>query len=216
MPSAMINMRATALTKVRYDRIARIFDSLEFLMESRAKPWRRHLWDKVRPGKILEVGIGTGKNMPFYPQGTEIFGVDLSDGMLMQAHKRALRNSIIIDLREMDVQALGFPDNSFDAAVATFVFCSVPDPIQGMQELARVVKPDGNIHLLEHVRLDSPFLGWFMDLVNPLVVRMVGANINRRTVENVQMAGLVLESVENMTANGLVKLINARPNRQTV
>lgn len=210
----MSDPQATALTKARYNRIAGIFDSLEFLMERRAKAWRRRLWDSVRPGKILEVGIGTGKNMPFYPEGAEICGIDLSDSMLAQARKRAGRESVAVALREMDVQALDFPDDSFDAAVGTFVFCSVPDPVQGMKELARVVKPGGQIILLEHVRLDAPLAGWLMDFINPLVSRLVGANINRRTVENARKAGLEIGSVEDMTANGLVKLIHAGPKKK--
>ncbi len=207
----MIDIQATAQTKARYNRIAGIFDFLEWLMERRAKAWRRQLWESIGPGEILEVGIGTGKNLPFYPEGGKICGIDLSNGMLTQARRRADRDGIDLDLREMDVQELDFPDGSFDAAVATFVFCSVPDPILGMQELARVVKPGGKIVLLEHVRLDHPLAGWLMDCINPLVVRMVGANINRRTVDNAKRAGLVLESVVDMAANGLVKLITARP-----
>jgi ubiquinone/menaquinone biosynthesis C-methylase UbiE len=91
--------------------------------------------------------------------------------------------------------------------VATFVFCSVPDPVRGLQELRRVVRPDGLVLLLEHVRIDRPVIGRLMDLLNPIVVRLMGANINRRTVENVRQAGLTIERVENLTANGLVKLI---------
>ena len=209
---AMINQPATDLTKARYDRLAPLYDRLESLMERRARAWRKRLWDRVEPGKILDAGVGTGKNIPYYPAGAQVFGVDLSSAMLDQARQRGQRDHVEVKLREMDVQSLEFPDDSFDTAVATFVFCSVPDPILGLQELARVVKPRGKILLLEHVRLESPLLGRIMDLVNPWIVRMLGANINRQTVDNVRRAGLLVEGVEDMTTNGLVKLIMARSN----
>ncbi len=80
-----------------------------------------------------------------------------------------------------DAQAFDFPDASFDPAVATFVFCSVPDPVLGLQELARVVRPGGRVPLLEHVRPATPILGALMDAMNPLMVRLTGVNMNRRT-----------------------------------
>ena len=122
-----------------------------------------------------------------------------------------LGRAVAADLRVGDVQALDFPDNSFDTVIATFVFCSVPDPVQGLRELGRVVKPGGQILLLEHVRVDRPLMGRAMDLLSPLVVRIWGANINRRTVENVKRAGLKLERIKHFGPMGMVKSIVARP-----
>lgn len=205
----MTDKEASQKVKKRYNRIAPIFDWMEFLMEKKACVWRRQLWRQVSSGRVLEVGIGTGKNMAYYPESIEICGIDLSDKMLAQASRRAKDQDILIDLMEMDAESLSFKDSSFDVVVGTFVFCSVPDPIKGLKELARVAKPSGKIILLEHVRLDR--WGWLMDLVNPLIRAMVGANINRNTVENVKQAGLKIESVENMVGNGLIKLIIASP-----
>ena len=201
----------TAVTRARYDRIAAVYDWMEWFVErSSFQKWRRSLWSQVPPGQVLEVGVGTGKNMPFYPPGARVTAIDLSPRMLERARQRARELGLEVELRLMDVQRLEFPDDTFDAAVATFVFCSVPDPVRGLQELGRVVRPGGDIWLLEHVRIDRPLIGTLMDVLNPLVVRIVGANINRRTVENVYRAGLEVAEVENLRGE-LVKLIHARP-----
>ncbi|MFQ5875390.1 MAG: class I SAM-dependent methyltransferase, partial [Dehalococcoidia bacterium] len=152
--------KATAQTKARYDRIAPIYDLMEACIERRAfSRWRNKLWSRVRGGKVLEVGVGTGKNMPYYPGSIRVTAIDLSDRMLTQARRRVERLGLDVNLRQMDVQALDFPDGAFDTAVATFVFCSVPDPVLGLRELGRVVRPGGQIILLEHMRAGNPILG---------------------------------------------------------
>jgi ubiquinone/menaquinone biosynthesis C-methylase UbiE len=130
--------------------------------------------------------------------------------MLERGARRAKGAQSTVDLALMDAERLGFPDAVFDAAVATFAFCSVADPVQGLKEIGRVVKPGGPVVLLEHVRVNAPIVGPFMDLLDPLVLRLMGPHINRRTVRNVQNAGLDVERVRELAPGGLVKLIHAR------
>ncbi len=210
--SANIDTTATEKTKARYNRIARIYDLVETMSEGRFKPWREELWSSAQ-GQILEIGVGTGKNFPYHPRGAKVTGIDLSDQMLARAKERARRLGTPVALTEGDAQALEFPDNAFDTAVATFVFCSVPDPVRGLRELNRVVKPNGRILLLDHVRIDRPVIGRMMDLLNPIIVRLWGANVNRRTVENVKQAGLEIQDVQDLGPMKMVKLIVAKPRK---
>lgn len=205
-----VDTNATERTRARYERIAPLYDRIEALAEGRYQPWRERLWSLVEGPKVLEVGVGTGKNMPFYPEGVEVTAIDLTPGMVERAHRRAEALKIDVDLQLGDVQELACPDNVFDDVVATFVFCSVPDPVLGLREVARVVKPGGQVLLLEHVRAANPVFGALMDVANPVVVRIVGANINRRTVENVRRSGLHLDQVEDLDMGGIFKLIVAR------
>lgn len=202
-------LTSTELTKARYNRIAPLYNFVEAIPELIFTPWRKMLLAKAT-GRILEIGVGTGKNFPHYPSGAGVTGIDIADRMVVIARKKASELGLPFELSEGDVQNLHFPNNSFDTAVATFVFCSVPDPVQGLRELRRVVKPSGQILLLEHVRIDKPIIGWLMDRLNPLVVRIMGANINRRTLENVKKARLHIESVEHLGLMKMVKMISAK------
>ena len=212
-----IDQEATTLTRARYQRISPIYDRIEWLVERRFRPWRERLWQFVRGPNVLEVGVGTGKNIELWPLNCRVTAIDLTPGMLdiARQHARSL-NRNADDLLLGDVQHLELPSAAFDTVLATFVFCSVPDPVRGLREIGRVVRPDGQVLLLEHVRIDRPVIGALMDLVSPLVVRINGANINRRTVENVRAAGLHIDRVEDLDNMGMFKLVFAHPRALTI
>lgn len=198
-------------TRRRYDRLASFYDLLEAPVERfRFASWRARLRDRIVGDRALEVGVGTGKNLPYYPRDVKVTAIDLSHRMLERARRRASVLGLEVELREMDVQDLAFPDHIFDTVFATFVLCSVPDPVLGLRELRRVCKPDGRLLLLEHMRPGNPMLGLLFDLLNPMVVRMMGANINRRTMENIRRTGWRIR-VEERLSSDIVWWIEAEP-----
>jgi len=159
------------IIKKRYDKISSVFGLMDHMIRS---SWREDLLESLQ-GIILEVGVGTGANLPYYPPNANIMGIDFSPKMLSKAINK---NSKIV-LRGMDVQLMDFPDNTFDAVVSTCVFCSIPDPVMGFEKNRRVVQPEGKFVLLEHMRSENPVVGKTLDIVNMPTLRMMGANLNR-------------------------------------
>lgn len=195
----------------RYNRLAFIYNFLEAPLEYfRFAPWRKRLKDNITGNRVLEVGVGTGKNLPYYPKGIDITAIDFSSGMLERARRKSLKKGLNVDLIEMDVQQLNFPDNYFDTIFATFVFCSVPDPLSGLKELKRVCRPGGKLILIEHMRPGNALLGYAFDLLNPFVVRVMGANINRRTLDNIHKAGWKIRVKEKLSSD-IVWWVEAEP-----
>lgn len=190
----------------RYDRVSKVYDIVESPMEMMSlKKWRLEVM-KGLSGKVLEVGVGTGKNIEYYPEGLDITGIDFSEKMLEKAKLKAVKFNKNVKLMHMDAQNMIFNDNTFDTVFTTCVFCSVPDPVRGLKEIRRVCKPGGKIIMIEHVRSEKKVLGIIMDLFNPLTVNLYGANINRRTVENVGKAGFSNIDVQNLTSDIVKKI----------
>ena len=200
----------SAAIRKRYDRIAPYFDGLEAVMEGLFfKRWRQKLWAKVDGHHILEVGVGTGKNFDYYPADARMTAIDFSPKMLGQAARNKGRKAVAVELDLMDVQSLSFADNSFDTVIGTFVFCSVPLPLKGLKELYRVCKPGGQVLLLEHVISSKPLIARVMSFFNPVIVALVGANINRNTVKHVKACGFASVRVDARSGD-IIKLIEAR------
>jgi demethylmenaquinone methyltransferase/2-methoxy-6-polyprenyl-1,4-benzoquinol methylase len=195
----------------RYQRIAPFYDLLDM-------PFERARYRALRPlpfrgllGRLLDAGVGTGRNFPFYPPGTSVVGIDFSPAMLSRAERRRLQSPVSVELMRMDVAKLDFPDAMFDAAVATFLFCVLPDEAQepALRELARVVKPGGPIRLLEYVRPRTKLRRFSSRLWQPWIAWAYGASFDHHTQEHVAGAGLELTEARCVVSD-LVKLICAR------
>lgn len=159
-----------------------------------------------RDARLLEVGAGTGLNFVFYPPATKGVAAEPSREMLQIAKDKD--RPCGIRLVQSCAESLPFEDNSFDAAVATLVFCSVASPQRAFAELRRVVKSGGTILLLEHVRPNG-VLGPIFDLVNRITVPLCDDHFNRRTVDDAQAAGLQLQRVEE-SLMGIMNIIACR------
>lgn len=161
----------------------------------------------------LEVGIGTGLNLPLYPPTARLVGIDLSQEMLDKAvervHSLAMPN---VTLKVMDATSLDFGDNEFDKALATYTISAVPDPVAVLREMRRVVKPGGAIVILNHFRSERRVTGMLEDLVAPICTRL-GWKSNLPLKPLLEQVGLTPELITKVNLfNGwrLVKCVNRK------
>ena len=195
----------------RYQRIAPFYDLLDLPFEYGRYRQIRPLLFQGLSGRLLDAGVGTGRNFPFYPRGADVVGIDLSPAMLTRAARRGRAAAASVQLLQMDVTRLAFADMSFDGVVATFLFCTLPDDLQvpALREVGRVVKPGGSIRLLEYTRPSGAVRRTLTKLWEPWVYWAYGAGFDRDTEAHVPQAGLRI--VDSRLVSGeLIKMITVQ------
>lgn len=157
-------------------------------------------------GDVLEVAIGTGRNLPFYPDGVRLTGIDFGPAMLGIARKRAAELGREVDLREGDAQALTFPHASFDTVVCTLSLCGVPDDRAAIAEMHRVLRPGGKLLLLDHIGSHHRLIRLGQQLLEKLTLRIIGDHQTRRPLPLVEQAGFVIQRRERLKAGTMERL----------
>lgn len=160
-------------------------------------------------GQVLEVGVGTGRNFPFYPSGVVLTGLDLSPAMLAIARQRAADLGVEVDLREGDAQELPFDPASFDTVVCTLSLCAVPDHAKVIAEMARVLRPGGRLLLLDHIGSNWWPVWAGQRLLDLVTVRTAGEHMTRRPAPMLAASGLEITESQRLKL-GTVERVNAR------
>jgi ubiquinone/menaquinone biosynthesis C-methylase UbiE len=189
--------RETERVRAIYERVAGGYDRM-------IATWERLLFEDGRQwvcsqarGNVLEIGVGTGRNLDRYPDsGVDLVGIDLSPAMLGLARARAQRLGRDVDLQLGDAQALSFASESFDTVVVTLALCAVPDDGQAIREIARVLRPDGRLVWLEHVRSPLAPVRWVQRLLDPLLVRLEADHLLRDPLDHIKGEPLIIERLE--------------------
>jgi len=195
-----------------YKSIAGLYDILDAPFEHfRYKPLRSELF-KGLEGNLLDAGVGTGRNFPHYPQGSNITAIDLSPAMLARAHHRREKYGTAVELHQMDVLNTHFPDNSFDGIVSTFMFCVLSAQHQqpALEELRRICRPDGSIRILEYAISEIPQRRFIQRLWAPWARFAYGAEFDRNTEQYLDAAGLRLIE-KRFLYKDIIKLLVVRP-----
>ena len=195
-------------TRDKWDKTSKRYDLMVSKgAEKRWEPYKRELYSNMQ-GKVLFLALGTGLDIPLFPTGLDITAIDISPKMLKQAEPRVAAYDGNMVAQCMDVHDMDFEENSFDQIYTSCTFCSVPNPVDGLKALAKVLKPGGEIRMFEHTGSRIFPISLMMDLMTPLS-SISGPDMNRPTVDNVRNAGFKVLEVNNVFLD-VVKTITAR------
>lgn len=199
----------TERVRAIYDRAAERYD--------RAEKWERRLFGadarslvSEARGDVLELAVGTGRNLALYGPDVRLTGVELSEVMLERARRRARDLGRDVDLRRGDVQSLPFADASFDTVVCTFSLCTIPDERRALDEARRVLRPGGSLLLVEHVRSPVRLVRLLQRVAEPVLLRIAGDHLLRDPVDHLAAAGFAIDRVERSRL-GVLERVRARP-----
>ena len=208
MSRVKVRARATERQRRSYAKDAATYDDEMDFFERWIIGSEHRSWACSRAaGETLEVGFGTGLNLPHYPDGVNLIGVDLSPDMLALARARADRIGRTVGLIEADAMDLPFPDESFDTVVCTYVLCSVPDDGLAVSEMRRVLRPGGRLILVDHVRSTFQPIYWLQWLYEFVPKRTKGEYMTRRPAEHVEAQELEIVERDRLRAGVVERLV---------
>lgn len=196
----------------RYDRYARFYDVIETVFENILFKRFRGETIGVLTGKVLEIGVGTGKNLQYYEGKADVTAIDISPGMISYAKKKAVKLDLNVEFHLMDAQELEFEDETFDYVVGSFVLCSIPDPVKALREFQRVLKPKGKIVFIEHVLSKNKLIALLEHLHNPITRYFFGFNVNRDTRKNIETSGWKIESDKHLAVKDVFRKFTCKKN----
>jgi ubiquinone/menaquinone biosynthesis C-methylase UbiE len=201
----------TAKSRQFWDDVAPRYDrAMRFLERHQFRGGREWVCSRAR-GDVLEVAVGTGLNLALYPAEARLTGVDLSPEMLAQARSRSAAIGRPIELKEADVAALPFGDDSFDTVVSTLAMCVVPDDRAGILEMRRVLRPGGRLLLLDHIGSSWWPIWAGQRLIEIYTIPHAGEHMTRRPRPIVERAGFVIEESERLKAGTVERIAAVKP-----
>lgn len=175
--------------------------------KSGADAHRRRLAGEAK-GEVLEVGAGTGRNLPEYEAAERVVALEPEPDMRARAERRAKRAGVPVEVVDGDAMALPFPDASFDTVVTSLVLCTIPDPGRALAEARRVLRPSGTLRFYEHVRSDDPELATRQDRwCRPWRWFGRGCHPNRDTVTLIERSGFRVSEIEEHVLGGVPSIV---------